>query len=215
MADLLQNKQQEKSDEPHEARAELPEEKAATDNVCRMRAISWMQVMLCPPRRKKLSLRETDLWRAPNTSAVADPSECEREGGPARLAGRRYLQFYGGPFRPSRRYIFDGDADRESLSDACDQLDAGDAVPSEAEEVVVAMVQLSQIPVNVNGKADLRALPAVDISNSTEVRSEMLTESRCRMRAISWMQVMLCPPRRKKLSLRETDPEGTASPASN
>lgn len=31
------------------------------------------------------------------------------------------------------------------------------------------LVQLSQIPVNVNGKADLRALPAVDISNSTKV----------------------------------------------
>jgi N-(5-amino-5-carboxypentanoyl)-L-cysteinyl-D-valine synthase len=35
------------------------------------------------------------------------------------------------------------------------------------------LVQLSQIPVNVNGKADLRALPAVDISNSTEVRSDL------------------------------------------
>ncbi|KAJ5571757.1 AMP-dependent synthetase/ligase [Penicillium sp. DV-2018c] len=35
------------------------------------------------------------------------------------------------------------------------------------------LVQLSQIPVNVNGKADLRALPAVDISDSSEVRSDL------------------------------------------
>ncbi|CAG7977081.1 unnamed protein product [Penicillium nalgiovense] len=35
------------------------------------------------------------------------------------------------------------------------------------------LIQLSQIPVNVNGKADLRALPAVDISNPTQVRSDL------------------------------------------
>ncbi|PIG84354.1 N-(5-amino-5-carboxypentanoyl)-L-cysteinyl-D-valine synthase [Aspergillus arachidicola] len=35
------------------------------------------------------------------------------------------------------------------------------------------LVQLSQIPVNVNGKADLRALPAVDISKSSEIHSDL------------------------------------------
>lgn len=51
------------------------------------------------------------------------------------------------------------------------------------------LVRLSQIPVNVNGKADLRALPAIDISNSTEVRSDLRGDTEIALGQI-WADVL-------------------------
>lgn len=51
------------------------------------------------------------------------------------------------------------------------------------------LVQLSQIPVTINGKADLRALPAVDVSQTTAVASEVRDEVEVTLRRI-WSDVL-------------------------
>ncbi|KAE8375538.1 hypothetical protein BDV26DRAFT_294926 [Aspergillus bertholletiae] len=51
------------------------------------------------------------------------------------------------------------------------------------------LVQLSQIPVNVNGKADLRALPAVDISKPSEIRSDLRGDMESALEEI-WADVL-------------------------
>lgn len=51
------------------------------------------------------------------------------------------------------------------------------------------LVQLSQIPVNINGKADLRALPLVDISQTTAVISDVRDDVEVALRQI-WSDVL-------------------------
>ncbi|GAB1196184.1 hypothetical protein APSETT444_005451 [Aspergillus pseudonomiae] len=55
------------------------------------------------------------------------------------------------------------------------------------------LVQLSQIPVNVNGKADLRALPAVNISKSSEIRSDLQGDMESALGEI-WVDVLEARP---------------------